>query len=199
MFKLLAILALSLFGSALAVACGDDDNYGSSSTPTTSAALTTSSATSAATTAAASPSSPASSSTVASGDATSVKIATTGKGQVLTDASGFTLYTFDNDTAGTGKSVCSGGCAAAWPAATVTGTPSKPAGLTGDLATISRDDGLKQLTLAGHPLYRYAADKAPGDTAGDGVGGVWHIAKATTTGASTTSSSSGYGSSYAGY
>lgn len=198
MFKLLAILALTLFGSALAVACGDDDNYGSSSTPTTSAAIATTSATSAATTAS-SPSSAANTSTAASGDATSVKIAQTAKGQVLTDGSGFTLYTYDKDTSGSGKSACSGGCATAWPAATVTGTLSKPAGLTGELATITRDDGTKQLTLGGHPLYRYAADKAAGDTSGDGVGGVWHIAKATATGASTTSSSSDYGSSYAGY
>lgn len=198
MFKLLAILALTLVGSALAVACGDDDNYGNSSTPTTSASVASNSAASA-TTAAASPSSAAAStSTVTSGEATSVKIATTAKGQVLTDASGFTLYTYDKDTPGDSKSACSGGCATAWPAATVTGTPAKPAGLTGELTTITRDDGSKQLSYAGHPLYRYAADKAAGDTSGDGVGGVWHVAKATATGASTTSSSSD-GSGYAGY
>jgi predicted lipoprotein with Yx(FWY)xxD motif len=31
--------------------------------------------------------------------------------------------------------------------------------------------------VAGKPLYRYAGDAQAGDVNGDGVGGVWHVAK----------------------
>ena len=59
----------------------------------------------------------------------------------------------------------------------MTGAPPKPAGANGTLATITRDDGTMQVTYNGMPLYGFAADKAPGDTKGDGVGGVWSVAK----------------------
>ena len=198
MLRMTLVLALALMGSAFAFACGDDNTY-SSNTPTNAAAATTTTGAATSPTAAATSATSAASTSTASAVATSVKVAqTTTLGQVITDASGFTLYTFANDTPGNGKSACSGGCATAWPAATVTGTPSKPAALSGDLATIKRDDGSTQLTYAGHPLYRYAADKAPGDTNGEGVGGVWHAAKATSSGASTTTSTDA-GSNYGGY
>ena len=41
---------------------------------------------------------------------------------------------------------------------------------------ISRDDGREQVTYNGLPLYYFANDKAPGDTKGQGVGGVWFVA-----------------------
>src|SRR4029078_12843034 len=50
--------------------------------------------------------------TAASG--TTVKVADSSKGKILTNASGRTLYTFDNDSAG--KSSCEGTCASTWPA-----------------------------------------------------------------------------------
>jgi predicted lipoprotein with Yx(FWY)xxD motif len=34
---------------------------------------------------------------------------------MLVGANGMTLYTFDKDTAGSGKSVCNGPCATNWP------------------------------------------------------------------------------------
>ena len=34
---------------------------------------------------------------------------------MMVDAAGMTLYTFDNDKAGSGKSVCNGPCAGLWP------------------------------------------------------------------------------------
>jgi predicted lipoprotein with Yx(FWY)xxD motif len=48
--------------------------------------------------------------------------------------------------------------------------------VTGELAVITRSDGVKQVTYKGSPLYRYAADTAPGDAKGQGVGGVWFAA-----------------------
>ncbi|MEO8186844.1 MAG: hypothetical protein ABI580_05700, partial [Burkholderiaceae bacterium] len=41
----------------------------------------------------------------------------------------------------------------------------------------TRDDGAKQWAYKGQPLYQWANDKKPGDKTGDGVGGVWKIAK----------------------
>ncbi len=47
-----------------------------------------------------------------------------------------------------------------------------------DPATITRDDGSKQVTYKGLPLYRFAQDAAPGDTKGDGfANGLWAAAK----------------------
>ena len=40
-----------------------------------------------------------------------------------------------------------------------------------------RDDGAKQLAYKGKPLYYWSKDQKPGDRTGDGVNGVWHVAK----------------------
>ena len=50
-------------------------------------------------------------------------------------------------------------------------------GVSGTLGTTTRDDGSKQVTHNGQPLYYYASDAAAGDAKGDGVGGVWSIAQ----------------------
>ena len=100
-------------------------------------------------------------------------------GEIVVDGAGLTVYTWDRDTSAT--SGCTGGCAGTWPAVLVpdgTPTPIPADGVTGTLASSARSDGGgNQLTLDGKPLYRYAADAAPGDAKGDGVGGVWHVVK----------------------
>jgi len=48
-------------------------------------------------------------------------------------------------------------------------------GITGMVGTITGIDGEPQLTLNGWPLYYFAGDAAPGDTNGQGVGGVWWV------------------------
>lgn len=98
-------------------------------------------------------------------------------GQILTDPAGRTLYLFKNDVPGSGKSATTGNTAVTWPAYTLPPgqEPAKPAGLTGDLTQITRDDGGKQLTYKGQPLYYYARDTNPGDTNGQGVGNVWFV------------------------
>ena len=156
LFAILAAIAM------LAAACGGDDGYGGSSATSTPAASG----------AQASPSAAAS-----SGDV--VKVADTSKGKVLTDSAGMTLYTFKTDATTPGKSACNGTCASTWPALTASSVPSAVNGATGTFASISRDDGAKQLTYNGQPLYRYAGDKSPGQTNGDGIGGVWFVASVT--------------------
>jgi predicted lipoprotein with Yx(FWY)xxD motif len=90
------------------------------------------------------------------------------------DSLGHTLYRFDLDARNTSN--CSGGCAQAWPPLLLPiGNPTGPPGLPGILAIITRADGGRQVTYNGLPLYTYAQDIQPGDTNGEGVGGVWHV------------------------
>ena len=94
-------------------------------------------------------------------------------GGVLTGGNGMTLYTFDRDAAGSGKSVCNDGCAANWPPFLVTGSASA----VGDYSVIRRDDGREQWAFKGKPLYYWAKDQKPGDQTGDGINQVWHVAR----------------------
>jgi len=92
---------------------------------------------------------------------------------VLVGSNGMTLYIFDKDTAGAGKSVCNGPCAQNWPPlAAATG-----AGSSGEWTVIARDDGSKQWAYKGKPVYFWAKDQKAGDRTGDGVNGIWHLAK----------------------
>lgn len=92
----------------------------------------------------------------------------------LTDAAGKTLYTFDKDVSGSGKSVCNGPCAANWPALSA----SSDAAMSGDYTIVTRDDGAKQWAFKGKPLYTFAKDTKPGDRTGDGfANNIWHIAR----------------------
>ena len=94
------------------------------------------------------------------------------KGKVLTDAKGMTLYTFDKDAGG--KSACNGPCTTNWPPL-MAAADAKPAN---GYTIITRDDGSKQWTYKGKPLYTWKNDKKPGDITGDGfLQGAWHIAK----------------------
>lgn len=92
-------------------------------------------------------------------------------GSYVTDSKGMSLYIFDKDTPGVSN--CSGQCLVNWPPYSATQTDNLPSGY----GVITRSDGTKQYTLNQMPLYYYISDKNPGDTTGDGVGGVWHLAK----------------------
>jgi predicted lipoprotein with Yx(FWY)xxD motif len=106
-----------------------------------------------------------------------VKIKKTPAGMVLlTNASGFTLYTFQADQGST--STCYGRCAQFWPP--VFGSAHLAAGqnVNGRFGTTTRKDGKTQVTYDGHPLYTYAGDTKPGDTKGNNInqdGGIWNI------------------------
>jgi predicted lipoprotein with Yx(FWY)xxD motif len=95
------------------------------------------------------------------------------EGGVLVGTSGMTLYTFDKDAAGSGKSACNGPCAKNWPPLKADSADQG----AGDYTVIARDDGSKQWAYKGKPLYFWVKDAKPGDTDGDGVKGVWRTAK----------------------
>ena len=94
-------------------------------------------------------------------------------GGVLVGSNGMTLYTFDKDVAGSGKSVCNGPCATNWPPLMATASDQAK----GDYTVITRDDGQKQWALKGKPLYFWAKDTKPGDKTGDGFNKVWQVAR----------------------
>jgi predicted lipoprotein with Yx(FWY)xxD motif len=92
-------------------------------------------------------------------------------GMNLTNKSGLTLYTFDKDSVG--MSVCYDGCAVKWPPFSA----KEGAEVKEGWGMTERKDGSKQWTYKGQPLYTWIGDKEAGDITGDGIGGVWHIAK----------------------
>jgi len=92
---------------------------------------------------------------------------------VLVGPNGMTLYTFDKDAAGSGKSTCNGPCATNWPPLMATASDTA----SGDYTVITRDDGAKQWAVKGKPVYYWIKDTKPGDKTGDGVNKVWQTAK----------------------
>ena len=106
-------------------------------------------------------------------------------GSILTDKTGRTLYVFANDA--TGANTCTGGCEAVWPVFNVDNLTADllGAGLTlTDFTTVTTASSKKQLVYKGRPLYYYApavggvnTPEAAGQTTGEGVNGVWYVAK----------------------
>jgi predicted lipoprotein with Yx(FWY)xxD motif len=109
-----------------------------------------------------------------------IKVARTDIGPILTDGTGRTLYLFEKDK-GT-DSTCFGACATGWPPLTTKGTPTViSGGRLSELGTTTRPGGVQQVTYAGHPLYYFQGDKAPGQTTGEGLnafGAEWYALSA---------------------
>ena len=94
-------------------------------------------------------------------------------GGALVAPGGMTLYTFDKDTANSGKSACNGPCAALWPPMMAAATDQP----VGAYSIVTRDDGSRQWAYKGKPVYTYKADQKVGDRTGDNFKDVWHIIK----------------------
>jgi predicted lipoprotein with Yx(FWY)xxD motif len=94
-------------------------------------------------------------------------------GSYLTDAKGMTLYYFKKDAPG--KSACTDDCIARWPVFYTKNIIVPGKLYKKDFAVITRDDGIKQTTYRGRPLYYFAKDAAAGDMNGEGVNSVWHV------------------------
>lgn len=157
--RLLASLAALTLAAA---ACGDDDDD-DTATETTAEASDAEETTET--------TEESSDTTAAADGAGTVEVAESDLGEILT-SDGRTLYLFmpDNGSAPT----CYDDCASAWPPLLAEGDVAVGEGLDAALfATAPRDDGGEQVTVDGWPLYFFANDAAPGDTNGQGVGGVW--------------------------
>ena len=93
---------------------------------------------------------------------------------VFVGPNGMTLYTFDKDTMGSGKSVCNGQCATNWPPLMANAGDTS----SGDWTVVVRDDGTRQWAYRGHPVYYWVKDTKPGDRTGDGfANNTWHLAR----------------------
>ena len=94
-------------------------------------------------------------------------------GPYLTDASGMALYYFDKDPKG--SSVCKGNCVVNWPLFYSDYTVVGSGLMAMDFGVITREDGRKQSTYKGFPLYYYIKDLKPGDVIGQNVGKIWFV------------------------
>jgi predicted lipoprotein with Yx(FWY)xxD motif len=100
-----------------------------------------------------------------------VKMMDTKMGKVMATEKGMTLYTFDKDAKG--KSNCDKDCLKKWPAFHA----DAKAKAEGKWSLVKAADGKEMWAYDDKPLYAYAEDKKAGEMNGDGVGGVWHMAK----------------------
>jgi predicted lipoprotein with Yx(FWY)xxD motif len=94
-------------------------------------------------------------------------------GKFLADGKGITLYSFSKDTENVSN--CIEGCAVNWPPFHVDPSAVTEGCESRDFASITRSDGRQQTTYKGMPLYYFKDDKYPGDTFGQGIGGVWSL------------------------
>jgi predicted lipoprotein with Yx(FWY)xxD motif len=155
--RLGAGLAVALGAALLTVACSSSGS-GSSSAATPAGGSTGSAA-------------------AAAGSGLVITTKSGSAGAFLTDGSGRAVYLWVKD--GKGSSACSGACAGAWPPVTTTGTVTASGGVNmGDLSTITRSGGAKQVVYDGHPLYYFSGDSGPGQVNGqgsDGFGAKWWL------------------------
>jgi predicted lipoprotein with Yx(FWY)xxD motif len=100
-------------------------------------------------------------------------------GTVLTDGQGMSLYMFRPDARNVSN--CEAGCLVAWPPVMLAKNDSLANVATGPnirrslLGVALREDGSRQVTYNGWPLYWWARDVKPGDVNGQWVANVWWV------------------------
>lgn len=95
-----------------------------------------------------------------------------GKSDVIVDQNGCAVYLNTKDTAT--STACDAACEQTWhpvlaPAKVRDGLDQEK------LGTFQRPSGKTQVTYNGHPLYRFAGDRAPGEAKGQGVNDQWFL------------------------
>jgi predicted lipoprotein with Yx(FWY)xxD motif len=118
-----------------------------------------------------------------SNDATTVSVEEVGDaGPVLVDSAGKALYTSDEEAADSSV-VCTEGCASFWEPLTIDADAPTGDSLPGELGTLERPDGTRQVTLDGKRLYTFVEDE-PGEVTGDGFSDAfdgqqftWHVVR----------------------
>ena len=114
----------------------------------------------------------------------------TKKENLVVTSRGFAVYDLTGDSARHPECTKANSCFLFWPPATVSSSRHLTAGsgVHGRLG-VWRRNGFLQLTLNGHPLYRFATDKHKNTATGEGIqtfGGTWHVIAAGSTSHKTT-------------
>jgi predicted lipoprotein with Yx(FWY)xxD motif len=109
------------------------------------------------------------------------QLSTTKTENVVVNAHGFAVYMLTGDSESHPKCTEANGCFRFWPPLKVSSPIrlGKAPSIRGRLGVWQRN-GFFQVTLAGHPLYRYAGDSQRHAATGEGVvsfGGTWHVEK----------------------
>ena len=129
-----------------------------------------------------------------------VSLGRTALGKVLVDAHGRTLYLFEKDRRG--MSACNGACVTYWPPLLSSAKPRPGRGVRASLLGLTRrTDGKRQVTYAGHPLYRFVSDRKAGQTTGEGLkdfGATWDVVGANGRGIDRDAPSPGNSGGYSG-
>jgi predicted lipoprotein with Yx(FWY)xxD motif len=112
---------------------------------------------------------------------------------IAVNSHGFAVYELTGDSRTHRECTKAKGCFSFWPPVTVTSRKNlkKAPGVKGRLGVWHRD-GFLQVTLAGHPLYRYAGDSNRDIATGQGIqsfGGTWHVIKVASSAAGTSGGS----------
>lgn len=97
----------------------------------------------------------------------------TSHGTVLATTAGLTLYMRVGDSRV--HSGCYSICTTVWYPWITNGAPQATGGiLPAFLGVLTSTENTEQVAYAGHPLYSYSGDHAPGQINGEGLGGIWY-------------------------
>src|SRR5258708_30362472 len=104
---------------------------------------------------------------------------TSSQEKIAVDSHGSAVYTLSGDSAAHPKCTAANQCFSFWPPVKVQSAKnlSKAPGIKGKLGVLHRR-GFLQLTLSGHPLYKFSGDKHRDAAVGEGIhgfGGGWHV------------------------
>ena len=156
------LVAAMLIGAVALVGCGSSGGSKSDSGADTSSTTKPS----------------ATSSTSAPGAKDTLQLVDTSLGKVIAGADGKVLYLYQPDGSAEVSTV-SAGILGAWPPVVVTTAPTVGTGLEqAKVSAAAQPNGMKWVRYNGHLLYGFTGDAAPGDTNGNGIGGVWHAVTA---------------------
>lgn len=96
-----------------------------------------------------------------------------GGGKYLVDSKGMSLYYFKKDFPSI--SACINECLTKWPIFHTEKMAVEKPLRKKDFGVFMRDDGQKQTTYKGWPLYYFFKDEKPGDMKGEGVNSAWYV------------------------
>jgi predicted lipoprotein with Yx(FWY)xxD motif len=105
---------------------------------------------------------------------------------VVVNARNHAVYDLTGDSKNHPECTKAKGCFQFWPPVKVSSAKqlSKALGINGKLGIWHRN-GFLQVTLAGHPLYRFAHDSQKNAATGEGIhsfGGIWHVLRPSASG-----------------